>query len=58
MVLIYYKVKNTYGWIYDNYYLIIKGDKPSIKEIDNFRTAITKMWGTAPVILNIMELEE
>lgn len=58
MVLIYYKVKNIYGWNYDNYKLVISGKKPSIEDIEKFSTIVTKQWGVAPVIINIIELEE
>ena len=57
MILVYYKVENSYGtWHYDNYLIVIDNNKPSLEDLAKCRTNITKQWGVAPVIINMMEL--
>ena len=57
MILVYYKVENSYGtWHYDNYLIVTDNNKPSLEDLDKCRTNITKQWGVAPVIINMMEL--
>ena len=57
MILVYYKVENSYNsWHYDNYLIVTDNSKPSLEELNKCRTNITKQWGVAPIIINIMEL--
>lgn len=57
MILVYYKVENSYNtWHYDNYLIVTENRKPSLEELNKCRTNITKQWGVAPVIINMMEL--
>ena len=57
MILVYYKVKNSYNsWHYDNYLIVTNNSKPTLEELIKCRANITKQWGVVPVIINMMEL--